>query len=304
MNLKKIVGNPNLYALYAIGRFCRSPKANEAYLNALYRRKFGRSIDFRNPATYNEKLQWLKLYYRDPDYSTYVDKAEVKHYVSGRVGSKYVIPTIGLWNNVDDINFENLPNQFVLKCTHDSGGIVVCKDKSTLDVEKAKRILDRGLKRKYFINTREWPYAAVTPRILCEEYVSDADSEELKDYKFFCFDGEPKALFVATGRQAGDTRFNFYDMDFNLLPFRNGHENSDFPIEKPELFDEMVSIAAALSEGMPHVRVDLYGSSKGVLFGELTFFHWSGLTPFDPAEWDCKFGEWLNLPKRNWDGRL
>lgn len=302
MNLSKILNNPSQYMLYLSGRFRKGKKSNISYLNDLYKRKFGKPIDWDNPCTYSEKLQWLKAYYRDDSYPHLVDKVSVKELVSSKIGSEYLIPTIGVWNDFDSIDFNSLPDSFVIKCTHDSGGIVICDSKTHFNINDARRILNRGLRRKYYLNTREWPYAHVQPRLLAEPFMSDFESNELKDYKFFCFNGEPKALFVATGRQAGDTRFNFYDLDFNLLPFTNGHENSDEPIEKPKDFELMIEIARKLSEGIPHVRVDLYQSRDGVKFGEMTFFHWSGLMPFDPPCWDITFGDWLALPEKNWDG--
>lgn len=259
-------------------------------------------MNFNDPKTYSEKLQWLKVYYRNDLYYRLVDKREVRTFVSEKIGEQYLIPQYGVWSDVDDIPFSSLPNSFVLKCTHDSGGIVVCPDKSKLDISAAKRILKKGLNRRYYLNTREWPYSKVKPRIIVEEYRQDDEAKELKDYKFFCFNGEVKALFIATGRQSGDTRFDFYDSDFNHLPFTNGHENCTAEILKPAHFDLMKGLAEKLSEGMPHVRVDLYDSSEGVCFGEMTFFHWSGLMPFEPSIWDETFGNWLNLPEKNWDG--
>lgn len=257
----------------------------------------GYKLNLNRPRTYNEKLQWLKLYNRNPEYTIMVDKYEAKEYVAGIIGKEHIIPTIALYEKTEDIDFDKLPNQFVLKCTHDSGGIVICEDKSKLDIKEAINKLNKGLKQNFYWRSREWPYKNVTPRIIAEEYMTDGDGE-LKDYKFFCFDGTPKYLFIATDRfnKSEETKFDFFDMDFNHLPFTNGHPNASKPILKPKGFDEMVVLSQKLSSGIPHVRVDFYDVDGKIYFGEMTFFHWSGLTPFNPIDWDYKFGEEINLP--------
>ena len=228
--------------------------------------------------------------------SELVDKYEVRKFIEERIGSEHLIPCLGVWNHFDEIDFNKLPNQFVLKCTHDSGGLIICKDKSTLDLKQARKKIEHCLKRNYFLNHREWPYKDVKPRIIAEEYTVDESGYELKDYKIFCFNGEPKAMFIATDRGT-DTKFDFFDTEFHHLPFTNGHPNADKEIKKPENFDEMLRIAGILSKGMPEVRVDLYNVNGKILFGEMTFFHWSGLMPFEPEEWDYKFGSWIELPE-------
>lgn len=260
--------------------------------------KLGHKLNIVSPQTYNEKLQWLKLYNRKPEYSKMVDKYEAKKYVGDIIGEEHIIPTIGLYNSVEEIPWDSLPNQFVLKCTHDSGGIVICKDKSCLNIKQAKEKLAKGLSKTYFYQNREWPYKNVKPRIICEEYMVDESGYELKDYKWFCFDGEVKALFIATdrGNPNEDTKFDFYDSEYNHLPFTNGHPNATREIKKPVGFDKMKEIASKLSKDIPHVRVDLYDINGKIYFGEMTFFHWSGMVPFDPEEWDYKFGKWIKLP--------
>lgn len=270
---------------------------DKLYLSILFRHRLGYNMDWDNPKTFNQKLQWLKLNDRRPEYTRMVDKYEAKKYVADIIGEEYVIPTIGVWNTVDEIDFDALPMQFVLKCTHDSGGIVVCKDKSRLDIAEAKKKLKKGLKTNFYWQSREYPYRGVKPRIIGEKYMED-NSGELRDYKFFCFDGEPKFMFVASDRmKADDTKFDFFDMDYNHLPFTNGHPNAAIPPKKPETFEQMKLLAAKLSQGIPHVRVDFYDVEGHVYFGEMTFFHWSGMTPFEPDEWDYKFGECLKLPR-------
>ena len=228
-----------------------------------------------------------------------VDKVEAKRYVASIIGEDYIIPTIGVYESVEDIDFENLPKQFVLKCTHDSNGVVICQDKSTFDVEAAKEKLKRGLAQSYFCQNREWPYKNVKPRIIAEKFMSDDEKgAELKDYKWFCFAGTPKYLFIATDRFANgeQTKFDFYDTSFNHLPFTNGHPNASKEIVKPAGFEKMKEISARLSQGLPHVRVDLYDIKGKIYFGELTFYHWSGFMPFEPHEWDIKFGKLITLP--------
>lgn len=251
--------------------------------------------NLENPKTYNEKLQWLKLNDIHPEYELLVDKYESKFIVSQMIGGG-IIPTIGVWEYFDDIDFDLFPDQFVLKTTHDSGGVVVVKDKSKMDIAKVRAKIEKSLRNNFFYQHREYPYKNIKPRIIAEKYMVDESGTELKDYKFFCFDGEPKMLYVATDRPY-DTRFDFFDMDWNHLPFKQGHPLATKEIKKPAGFEEMKEIARKLSKGIPHVRVDLYDINGKIFFGELTFFHLSGNVPFEPEEWDYKIGEWLKLPK-------
>ena len=271
---------------------------DKLFLKILFQLRTGYRLNLKNPQTFNEKLQWLKLNNRNPICTQMVDKIEVKKYVASIIGEEYLIPTLAVYESAEEIDFSILPNQFVLKCTHDSGGIVVCRDKSNLDINVAKEKMKKGLKRDYFYRNREWPYKNVLHRIIAEQYMEDESGYELKDYKFFCFDGVPKLLFVATDRGLiyEETKFDFYDMQFNHLPFTNGHPNSNKTIIRPRGFEQMKDIAAKLSKGFPHLRVDLYDINGRVYFGELTFYHWSGMTPFEPIEWDYKLGNLIELP--------
>ena len=284
--------------------FMQSPLAvvlpDKVHIEARYALKMGRKLDLENPQTFNEKLQWLKLYDRRPEYTTMVDKYEVKKYVAERIGEAYIIPTLGVWNSFDEIDFDALPNQFVLKCTHDSGGLAICKDKSTFDKAAAKEKIEKSLKRNYFLIHREWPYKNVKRRIIAEQYMEDAKTAELRDYKFFCFDGVAKALFIATERQkpGEEVKFDFFDMDFCHLDLRQGHPNAIVCPERPEAFDEMKQLAEKLSKGIPQVRVDFYEVNGKVYFGELTFSHFAGLVPFKPEQWDYTFGSWIKLPPK------
>lgn len=226
-----------------------------------------------------------------------VDKYEAKKYVASIIGEEYIIPTLGVWDSVDEIDWESLPKQFVLKCTHDSGGLVVCRDKNKLDKEAAIKKLKKSFKVKFYYSTREWPYKNVKPRVIAEKYMEDS-SGELTDYKYFCFNGEPKAIFVASDRldPTVETKFDFFDMDFNHLDFRGGHPNATKHVLKPLGFEHMKVLARKLSKGIPHVRVDFYDIDGKVYFGELTFYHWGGMAPFDPEQWNYEFGKWLILP--------
>lgn len=275
-------------------------RSDKKYLRRLFKLNMGKELNLDNPQTFSEKLQWLKLYDRKPEYTQMVDKVEAKNYVARIVGDEYIIPTIGVWDRVEDIDWDTLPNQFVLKCTHDSGGIVICSDKSKLNTKAAIAKLKKGLRKNYYYRNREWPYKNVKPRIIAEQYMVDESGYELKDYKWFCFDGEPKALFIATdrGTENEETKFDFFDAEFNHLPFTNGHPNAKREIKKPEGFEQMKKLAALLSNGCPHLRVDFYDINGKIYFGELTFYHWSGMMPFEPEEWDYTFGSWIKLPQK------
>ena len=271
---------------------------DELYLKMLFPLRVGYKLNLKCPRTFNEKLQWLKLHNRKNIYTRMVDKVDAKEYVADIIGEKYIIPTLGVYDSVDEIDFNALPKQFVLKCTHDSGGIVICSDKSKLDIEGAKRKLRYGMNVNYYYQNREWPYLNIKPRIIAEQYMVDESGYELKDYKFFCFDGKVELLFIASDRSSKieETKFDFFDAEFNHLPFTNGHPNASKKILKPKGFEEMKEIAAKLSKGHPHLRVDLYDINGQIYFGELTFYHWSGMTPFVPVEWDYKLGEIIKLP--------
>ncbi len=273
-------------------------KNDELYLKLRWWANMDYPLNLDNPRTFNEKIQWLKLHNHKSEYTMMVDKVEAKKYVANIIGEEYIIPTLAVYNTADEIDFEKLPDQFVLKCTHDSADIVICRDKSRLDFEEARRKMAVGLKRNYYWKSREWPYKNVKPRIIAEKYMS-SDGDELIDYKWFCFEGEPQYMFIATDRfnKSEDTKFDFYDMNFQHLPFTNGHPNAKRTIEKPLSFETMKALAGRLSEGMPHVRVDFYDINGHVYFGEMTFSHWSGMVPFVPRKWDFVFGEQIKLPK-------
>ena len=272
---------------------------DKEFIKINYRIRMGRKLNLDHPTTFNEKLQWLKLYDRRPEYTKMVDKYEAKKYVASVIGDEYIIPTYGVWDSFDDIDFDSLPEQFVLKCTHDSGGLVICRNRNEFDYENAKRKINKSLKTNFFYHSREWPYKNVKPRIIAEKYMEEEDSKELRDYKFFCFSGVVKALFIATDRftPGVETKFDFFDCDFRHLPLTNGHPNADYIPFKPSKFDEMKNIAQKLSQDIPHLRVDFYEVNNKIYFGELTFSHWSGMVPFVPEKWDKIFGDWISLPE-------
>lgn len=269
--------------------------SDEIYIKLDYFLNMKQKADLKNPKRFNEKLCWLKLYCKKPEYTLMVDKVGAKEYVGKIIGKDFLIPTLGVWERFEDIDFEMLPNKFVLKCSHDSGGLIICSDKTKLNINAARKKINKCLKRNYFLEHREYQYKDVKHRIIAEEYLVDESGFELKDYKFFCFNGEPKMLFIATDRP-NDVRFDFFDINFNHLPFKQGHPLAEKIILKPHNFDLMVDIARKLSINIPHVRVDLYNVNGKVYFGELTFTHFSGNVAFEPDEWDYKIGEWLELP--------
>ena len=269
------------------------------YLQLMYRSCTDSKLNLERPRTYNEKLQWLKLYDRKDDYTTMVDKYAVKKYVADLIGKEYVIDLLGVWEKVDDIDFDNLPEQFVLKCTHDSAGLIICKDKTQLDWKKAKSKLEKCMKRNFYYSGREWPYKNVKPRIIAEKYMEDSSYKELRDYKFFTFNGKPKVLYITQGRgNENETYADFFDMDFKHLDIEIDHEMSKDMPHKPKNFELMKELAIKLSQGIPHVRVDFYEVDGHVYFGELTFFHCSGFEPFRTREWELIFGDWIELPQK------
>ena len=296
--LAKGFKKPRITAWILINKMARL-FSDEQLLKLQYRIMMGRKLNLENPTTFNEKLQWLKIYNKCESYTQMVDKYSAKEYVSSKIGNKYIIPTIGVWSSTDEIEWDKLPNEFVLKTTHGGGncGVVICKDKETADIKSIVMKLNASMKQDLFVTSREWPYKNVHRRIIAEPYMEDVKTHELRDYKFFCFNGKIKALFIGSERQRREEPFfDFFDSDFNPLPIKQGHPNSQNKPERPVCFEEMKIVASKLSEGIPHVRVDLYEVNGKVYFGELTFFHFGGVVPFEPEEWDYKFGEWIKLP--------
>lgn len=297
--IKTLFHEPNIFAKkLSKSRFLRHC-SDKVALKIKYKAVFGRKLNLKNPQTFNEKLQWLKLYNRKPEYTTMVDKYAAKKYVANIIGEEYIIPTLGVWEKFDDINFDDLPNQFVLKTTHGSGDIVICKDKQTFDAQAAKKKLTKALKTNYYKISREWPYKNVPRRIIAEQYMEDGDGG-LKDYKVYCFNGVAKALMIASDRFSGDqTKFDYFDRDFNWLTLEWGNPRSQIPPEKPLLFDKIIELAEFLSKSLYHARVDFYIIGERIYFGEITFFDGGGFSPFNSDDWDCRLGEWLQLPQKS-----
>ena len=300
--IKSFISDP----YYVIGEkmFLKHPEkmSDKWFLKVCWKSMYGSDLNLKHPKTFNEKINWLKLHDRRPLYTTLVDKYRVKQWVTEKIGEKYVIPTLGVYKSVDEIDIKKLPDRFVLKCNHDSGNVVFCHDKSTFDLQMAKRNLEDSLQKDYYLRCREWPYKNVERCILAEEFITSASNNmhDIPDYKFFCFDGEVKGLYVATGRNNpfGEVRFDFFDADYNHLPFCQGHDNAKVIPQKPKNFDLMKEIAAKLSKDIPFVRVDLYDLIDRVYFGEMTMYHLGGMVAFKPAEWDMYWGKMLYLPDK------
>lgn len=266
------------------------------YLCIMFKSIMGYWPDLKHPKTFSEKLQWLKLYNRKPEYTTMVDKYAVKEYVAKIIGDEYIIPTLGVWNKTEEIEWEKLPNQFVIKCTHDSGGLVICNEKEKLNKIEAVEKLDKCLHTDYYLSIREWPYKNVPRRIIAEQYIDfDPKLNDLPDYKFFCFNGVPKLIQLDFDRFK-EHKKNLYSPDWELLPFSyNYPSHPEIHFEKPAKFDEMLSIASKLSEGIPFLRVDLYWTGERIYFGELTFYPSSGFGKFTPTDYDRKLGDMIDL---------
>lgn len=273
---------------------------DKLYISLYYRMKMHKKMHWNHPKTFNEKLQWLKLYDRKPEYTEMVDKYEAKKYVSSRIGEEYIIPTLGIWNRFEDIDFDRLPNQFVLKCTHDSGGLVIVRDKAKLDKDRARVKIERSFKNNYYFAGREWPYKNVQPRIIAEQYMADSCSSDLTDYKIHCFNGIPKAILVCRDRysETGLTE-DFYSEAWEHLDIkRPGTPNAAVTEKKPKQLDEMLRLSRVLSKGLPFIRVDFYVNDNKVYFGELTLYPAAGIKPFEPDKWDETFGDWITLPEK------
>lgn len=301
--IKKIIhvllyerGKIGLLLLPKLGK----PLSDKTYVKWYYRYSMGKKLNLKNPKTFTEKLQWLKVYDHNPLYTTLVDKYAVKPWVAERIGEQYIIPTLGVWDSFDEIDFDKLPNQFVLKTTHGGGsvGVVICKDKACFNKVEAKKRLEHSMKISGYEKHREWPYKNVPRRIIAEVYLEpQPELNDLPDYKFFCFNGEPKFCQVVSGRNIKKC-IDFFDKDWNHQPFRepSRYTNADVLPLKPKCFEEMWNLAAKLAEGKAFTRIDFYEVNGQVLFGEVTFFPTSGLGSFEPKEYDAILGKMIHLP--------
>jgi len=295
--IAKYLAHPNLAAGILFEKlFARSAMPDARYLEIEFRLRTGHRLNLKNPQTFSEKIQWLKLYDRRDAYTRMVDKYAVRSYITEKIGGEFLFPLLGVWDKFDDIDFESLPEQFVLKCNHDSGGLVICTDKSRFNERAAKKLFTRHLKINYYYGGKQWVYKNIIPKIIAEKYMTDESGTELKDYKFFCFNGEPKIIQVDFNRYTGHKR-NFYTAEWNYTPVVLLYKTyPDIQIPKPPYLAAMLDIAKTLSEDIPFVRVDLYAINGKVYFGELTFYPGSGYEKFLTPEWDGIFGDWLALP--------
>lgn len=268
--------------------------SDEKYLQLKFYDAFGRFMDFSNPKTFNEKLQWLKIHNRNPKYTIMVDKYQGKKYIAGIIGNEYIIPTLGIWNHFDEIDFDTLPNQFVLKCTHDSGGLIICPDKKYLDIDAAREKIETSLKNNYYYGGREWPYKNVKPQIIAEQYMAD----DLRDYKICCFDNVPRMSLVCSERLTKDgVKEDFYDEAWNpRVVQKTACGNAIWPMERPKQYELVKNLVSKISEKMPFTRIDFYEINEKVYFGEITFYPESSFEDFMPNEWDLRLGEWIKMP--------
>lgn len=271
---------------------------DEKCLNFWYKYMFGKKLDLNTPKTFNEKLQWLKLYDRKPIYTTMVDKYEAKNYVADNIGEEYIIPTLGVWDRFEDIDFDSLPDQFVLKCTHDSGGLAICRDKNRFDIRLAKRRIKRSLKRNFYWVGREWPYKDVKPRIIAEKYICTHENQELTDYKIMCFNGKAKCIFTCTDRYSeSGLKVTFFDLEWKRLPFERHYPAEKNDVLRPVNLRLMIELAEIIAHDLTFARIDFYELDGRVYFGEITFFPGNGLEEFTPEEWDNTLGSWIKLPE-------
>ncbi len=312
-NINKLIKNPSFlfFALSSRGLF--NWINDEQYLKIAYRIAIGRKLNLKEPKTFNEKLQWLKLYDRNPEYAIMVDKYECKKYVEKRIGKEYIIPTLGVWNNYEEIDFDKLPKQFVLKCTHDSGGIIIVRDKSQFEKKKVEKKIKKCLNKNFFYGGREWPYKNVKPRIIAEQYmentreyieqhrnsnfINDNSVNGLIDYKFYCFNGEPRFLYISQGLENHNTAcISFVSLEWKKMPFyrKDYREFVELP-PKPLHLDQMIDICKVLSQGLKFVRIDLYEINEKVYFSEITLHPCSGFMPFNSVKYDKEVGDLLVL---------
>lgn len=298
LKLKYYLLNPSKLVLRIMNSKFSRILADKTYLKIYFKCKMGYKLNLKNPQTFNEKLQWLKLYDRNPEYTKMVDKYEVREYIKEKIGEEYLIPLIGVYDKFDDIDFDELPNQFVIKCNHDSGGLVICKDKGKLNIEETRKKINKSLKRNYYYSGREWPYKNVKPRIIIEKYMEDSNKSDLIDYKLFCFNGIPKIVLVCSERFSSSNMCNtWFDMNWKLIDMTESGHRVDSTISKPKQLKKMVELSKKLSKNIPFIRVDWYEIGDKLYFGELTFYPASGFEKFEPKEWNKKIGDMLSIDK-------
>lgn len=298
--IRTFIENPQYFITSPASKGWLNWVPDSLYLKVLYRVIMGRKLNLKNPKEYNEKLQWLKLNDRKPEYSTMVDKYEVRGYIGDLLGDKYLIPCLGIYDSVDDIDIDALPDKFVLKCTHDSGSVEICKDKSSFDIEGARHRLSQAMKRNYYATYREWPYKYVKPRIIAEGYL-EGDGGDLKDYKVMCFNGEAKIIEVHENRfvEGKVHTQTFYDREWNIVPLTQIETVTvDRPGERPRQLDEILRLSELIAKNMYHARIDWYIEGDKIYFGEITFFDGSGFESFSTPEMERMLGDMINLPEK------
>ena len=301
MSILPVIKNPyKLFSATAYKRYLRKGRCfcsmpDSLYLKLLFRGRMGKRLHLDRPVTFNEKLNWLKLNNRKKQYTKMVDKNAVKDYVANVIGEEYVIPTLGVWDSVDDIPLDKLPEKFVLKTTHDSGGVVICSDRRNFDIAAAKEKIQTSMNRDYYSMFREWPYKNVKKRIIAEEYIGGINNKVPEDYKIFTFGGKPKLIQVDLDRFINHTK-KLYNTSWKEMDFEfNYPGNKDKTVKKPPCLDKMLALAEKLAKGTKFLRVDLYQIDGRIYFGELTFFPASGLGKFKPEKWDRILGSWIDL---------
>lgn len=293
MNIKNFCKSPRVFlfgVLLAISRI--TPPA--LYLKTYYYLLHKKRLNLKHPKTFNEKLNWLKLHYHNPLCNILADKYLVKDYVRNKIGNDYLVQNYAVWDTLEEVNITNLPEKFILKATHDSGGAFICKNKANFPLDEIKKRLAHKMSINYYYRQREWVYKDLKPRIIADQLLEDGSGRELRDYKFWCFNGEPKVMYITNKGKVIEE--NFYDMEYNILEINHGFPRTNPEYEKPKNFDKMRELAKKLSENLPFVRVDFFNIDGKVYFGEFTFYDWAGLQPFHDNGWDEKLGSWIKLP--------
>lgn len=279
--------------VYHTGVFNYIP--DKIFIPFQYKFATGKTLDLQNPKTFNEKIQWMKLYDRNPLYPIIVDKYAVREYIKDRIGEEFLIPLLGHWKNTEQIDINKLPDSFVLKCNHDSGGIAICKSKNTFEWQSERKKIEKHLNQNHFYLSREWAYKSIKRCIIAEKYMEDIETGELRDYKFFCFNGKPKYIQVDYDRFTNHKR-NIYDLKWNLVNLTIKCQNDPSRnLNRPNNLDEMIELASKLSEGFPQIRVDFYSVNGRTYFGELTIYHGSGFEEFTPEVYNELFGSFIDL---------
>lgn len=294
--IARAIKNPRIFIAFPFSVLCCKWMSDKLYLKTLYRLRTGTKLNLSNPTTFNEKLNWLKIYYHNPFLTKMADKYEVKKIVADKIGKEYVVENYGVYNKWEEIDFSLLPEQFVIKCTHDSGGAFICNNKKSFDYNGVEKIIKRNQRHNFYFGLREWPYKNIEPRIIVDRLLDDHTGSVLRDYKFWCFNGAPTFMYITI--KGKDVFENFYDMQFNPVDINHGFPRHVPEFKQPENFELMKELASKLCQGIPFVRIDFFDVDNHVYFGEFTFFDWGGFWPFKTREMDLKLGQLLVLPEK------